>query len=769
MTKILLGNLKGPKGDKGDKGDSVKGDPGPAGPNTVPTNEAIAAAVAAEGPARTALNAAFAPIVPSLELVAASAYGHSYVMGDQVDAGTSWPDKVASRLRTRPLNQRGVGGTMSSRTADIVLSTWTPGNRGLVMMMCLINDVRHLSGNPAGEHATLEHVRAALAYLTAGAAYNAATASNFAYAGTWTAGPTDAQGGASKQTSQVGASVEIAFNGDTAYILTRTGTLASSVKIVDSGTGATQTVNLGGFADAGAKVIRLSGYGPGAHTVRVTAVTVASPVIINAVLIPSTTPPTIVLVREGPAVAYPNGQDPVTTNAALLTRFSPALDVLEAEFPTLALTPKQGPTGWNAAKMSGPDGLHPNDEGTACIASTAIEALRARPFRTGQNIGPTPMFASVIATLGFIGVPAMVNAPSTSYSSGQVTLTWSAPALAGGSAITDYSIQYRASGSSAWTTWAHAASATTSATITGLTNGTAYEFQVAAINASGSGSYSPTVAATPALPTVPSQVSGVVASPDAAGVALTWTAPASGGSTITDYAVQYRVTGAGSWTTFAHAASTATSTKVTGLAAATQYDFQVAAVNERGTGAYSATTTTKTYRAFDSFDRADTTAAAGLGATSFGALTWSTPATPQFGITSNQAKGTTGNTADLVTFVDSTSSDVTVSATVVAVGDSGVVARLSDQSNFWMLRTGGSPYTLYKKVGNAYSTVFASSVSPAVGDKVKLVCSGASIQMVVNGTVLHTAIDSFNQTATRCGLRQGAGAGTPIFDDFGIV
>jgi hypothetical protein len=58
MTKILLGNLKGPKGDKGDKGDSVKGDPGPAGPNTVPTNEAIAAAVAAEGPARAALDAA---------------------------------------------------------------------------------------------------------------------------------------------------------------------------------------------------------------------------------------------------------------------------------------------------------------------------------------------------------------------------------------------------------------------------------------------------------------------------------------------------------------------------------------------------------------------------------------------------------------------------------------------------------------------------------------------------------------------------------------
>lgn len=55
MTKVLLGNLKGPKGDKGDKGDSIKGDPGPAGPNTVPTNQAIADAVSTVGPAKAAL------------------------------------------------------------------------------------------------------------------------------------------------------------------------------------------------------------------------------------------------------------------------------------------------------------------------------------------------------------------------------------------------------------------------------------------------------------------------------------------------------------------------------------------------------------------------------------------------------------------------------------------------------------------------------------------------------------------------------------------
>jgi hypothetical protein len=46
MSKIPMGSFKGPKGDDGDKGD-----PGPAGPNTVPTDQAIANAVATEGSA----------------------------------------------------------------------------------------------------------------------------------------------------------------------------------------------------------------------------------------------------------------------------------------------------------------------------------------------------------------------------------------------------------------------------------------------------------------------------------------------------------------------------------------------------------------------------------------------------------------------------------------------------------------------------------------------------------------------------------------------
>jgi hypothetical protein len=82
----------------------------------------------------------------------------------------------------------------------------------------------------------------------------------------------------------------------------------------------------------------------------------------------------------------------------------------------------------------------------------------------------------------------------------------------------------------------------------------------------------------------------------ATGANLSWTAPASAGSSpITDYTIQYRTTtGPGSWTTFTHAASTATSATVSGLTPGVSYDFQVAALSAVGLSPWS-NTATSTY------------------------------------------------------------------------------------------------------------------------------------------------------------------------------
>jgi titin len=71
----------------------------------------------------------------------------------------------------------------------------------------------------------------------------------------------------------------------------------------------------------------------------------------------------------------------------------------------------------------------------------------------------------------------------------QVSLTWTAPSYNGGSAITNYSVQYSSNSGSTWTTFSRTASSTASQVVTGLTNGTAYVFRAAGINSNGTGTY----------------------------------------------------------------------------------------------------------------------------------------------------------------------------------------------------------------------------------------------------------------------------------------
>ena len=100
----------------------------------------------------------------------------------------------------------------------------------------------------------------------------------------------------------------------------------------------------------------------------------------------------------------------------------------------------------------------------------------------------------------------------------------------GGSPVTDYVIEQSTNGTT-WATVVDGVSTATSHTVSGLSNGTAYQFRVSARNAVGDGPSSVAVTATPrTVPSVPLALVAAVAPVSGVGsgqVRLTWSAPPS--------------------------------------------------------------------------------------------------------------------------------------------------------------------------------------------------------------------------------------------------
>ena len=122
-------------------------------------------------------------------------------------------------------------------------------------------------------------------------------------------------------------------------------------------------------------------------------------------------------------------------------------------------------------------------------------------------------------------LPPAPTSVTASAGNAQAVVSWTAPSgVIAQAPITDYSVQFQPSGGS-WATFSDSVSTATSATVTGLTNGTAYQFRVAAVNGIGTGASSTASAAV--TPT------GAVTDPYFANVALLL--PMNGtGATFTD-------------------------------------------------------------------------------------------------------------------------------------------------------------------------------------------------------------------------------------------
>ena len=285
-------------------------------------------------------------------------------------------------------------------------------------------------------------------------------------------------------------------------------------------------------------------------------------------------------------------------------------------------------------------------------------------------------------------VPVAPAAPTVVRGDSQVAVTWVAPAN-GGAAITGYSLDYSSNSGTTWTSWSSTlAAGATSDTVTGLTNGTAYVFRVAARNSVGTSAWSASSASvTPA--TVPGAPTLTTLTPGANNVALVWSAPSgNGGFAITDYTIEFSSNSGSTWSAFAHAASAATSITVTGLTNGTSYVFRVKAVSSVGTGASSAVSAAQLVAAAPGQPNAPTIANGNTQAT----VTWVAPAANGCAITAYRVEHSANGGTSWTTF---TSSAATTSQIVTGL-------------------TNGTAYVFRVSASNCMGFGAASAASAAV-------------------------------------------------------
>jgi hypothetical protein len=136
-------------------------------------------------------------------------------------------------------------------------------------------------------------------------------------------------------------------------------------------------------------------------------------------------------------------------------------------------------------------------------------------------------------------LPPAPTSVTASAGNAQATVGWTAPTVLSQTPITDYTVQYSSDSGSSWTTFSRSpASTATSATVTGLTNGTSYTFRVSATNAVGTGSYS----------TASSAVSPGITDPYFSSVSLLLHMDGTGGTFVDSSASSLSFTATGSAT-----------------------------------------------------------------------------------------------------------------------------------------------------------------------------------------------------------------------------
>lgn len=278
-------------------------------------------------------------------------------------------------------------------------------------------------------------------------------------------------------------------------------------------------------------------------------------------------------------IDFGNGQIRVTWTDP--TNTAGTLHHVKVEYKTTA-------EAWSAAHSY--DASYPGGRYLVINSSNLVPGT-AYNVRISASLNSTSTYVYGAAVeLAATVTPLTRPAPATNLvatpGDGSVSLTWTA-GNNGGSPITNYQIDYRLASTSSWSsaTTVSTYSAVASATVSGLTNGSAYLFRVRAENIEGDDQTGIATATSVTPNPVPGGPVDLLGSAANSSVTLGWTAPTAAnlfGQTITDYKVEYRPSTSNTWVTFAHTASVTPSLAVTGLANGIAYYFRVSTKTSAG-------------------------------------------------------------------------------------------------------------------------------------------------------------------------------------------
>ena len=240
------------------------------------------------------------------------------------------------------------------------------------------------------------------------------------------------------------------------------------------------------------------------------------------------------------------------------------------------------------------------------------QAVNANGVRSAYSVQAS---ATVLST-PTVTAPVNLSAGTTPQDQ-QVTLTWGSPP--GATGITGY--QYRYAMSSAdlsAATWMDAGMDMTE-TITGLTNGTQYTFEVRAMSSTGEGPAASVMATPAAVPDAPE----LTATEGYRTVMLRWEAPDDNGAPISAYRIEL-LNAQNQWVTETSLPGSATTYTDSGLRDSAVYIYRIIAINAAGdsSASNSADATTLAQPAQVPSAPASLTAVAGSGKVT---LTWTAP------------------------------------------------------------------------------------------------------------------------------------------------